>query len=1028
MDDLSDAFGSLPTSTTTSSNANTLSLNAYSIKHDDESQYPYVNIRSYSLDNAEPGGANGLNGTDFSGIFYPGSLNPPPRGFPFMDPVTPVLAINNFIKFIPTNRVNNYLLTKIGLTFDPNDETKGIFALGPSSGIGDQGLYLPDHIAINEWNPQNNDASWQNEIHSGGRTVTQKIGIGMKQLSKSLATNIDNIQLVDIPGAPTLRLTRPIIDKVNYIITFYVADNSIYAADPNRVHDSETRYMMVDNVLQEVTVNLVRSTTPKEFHVNTQDNFLLGYRASFFYETGNPNTGFHQTTKIQSAFGLYPLDGAYYNASGEIIDQISDYAGKIRVYAEAYDPIDQDPLTFRDYSVRIVRLPGTQFTDATLGSVNGTPIDLSAPNDQANVDLTSIPAFYKPTPLPNGQISVTFATANMPFGETPHLSVELRTAAGGFVSQSGNYSITTAANNQSQANQNAATGVWGNSTATYVFTLQQALASGEYYFRIRVDQTQESIIRFVKQVSDDNLITAITTQNYTITSSGSNFVTDIPYGLYFNPNDSTNTRVLNFTNLPSLSNIPAASLGITANRPSCLNSLVLSPYSTLVSVSAVLNDELESDYLHRYVVTYVVRSESGIVTSYTHTITERLIPSNLSAAYNGVNLITFEPEHIKFPSESSPTIRYEYATANLYAYLTQGLSANLTYTGARTPVAGTDYVMQIQSTGLQFQFMPSAPVGFYDISYDYANTYTYTATGYPLQGKTLQWNIAFQDVLIHKQGSSNAHLNDITFVSDSIYAKADTILHPSIMNEELYFNLFTTPTLRQIVLLPTIGINYNDTYELREYYIVGQVADTNLFFFKPDFVAQEKAKIFRVDEEGNETEILETDFSPVEASEFHYIHYRIYAEDYIEGHEVYGNHVNNYYVAVQDVTNNIYLTIEVHLLTESPLDAAFVSLLLTKTNGDQALSTLLTLFEENEEIGTNLQPRNTSSGTFYVSMFLPSGLTFTVEFDDVLQSGNSFIVPETVIARLYTIRIYIDDAAPTDDWGQRGVYVWTPSS
>ncbi|MCK7487961.1 MAG: hypothetical protein MZU97_22555 [Bacillus subtilis] len=236
FDNQADIIGQMPTMGAVNNPlAADLSNLAMTTKINDTTPYPYNNVRSYSLDDAPIGANDGLNGTTYSGVFA--------ASFPFMQPVTTTPAIANFIKLIPTNRVNSHLLSKIGLNFDPNDPTKGLFALGPTTGVGEEGLYLPDNWIFDSLNPHDGTSSWRDAIVSGGESLTTKINYGMKQLSLSLATNIDNLQLVDVLGAPTIRLTNPVINLSEYLITFYVAHNSAAAADGNLTSQATNSYL-----------------------------------------------------------------------------------------------------------------------------------------------------------------------------------------------------------------------------------------------------------------------------------------------------------------------------------------------------------------------------------------------------------------------------------------------------------------------------------------------------------------------------------------------------------------------------------------------------------------------------------------------------------------------------------------------------------------------------------------------------------------------------------------------------------------
>lgn len=1063
-DPIADIIGNTPpinnaNPTQAATRAAELVATVYAVKTPDDSLAPYTNVTSYTLD------------AQVGGIFH--------SAFAFMQPVSATPPISNAIRFIPTNRVNNYLLTKIGFLFDTDDPTKGIFALGPTTGIGEEGLYLPDNFVFDNLNPFGGDGSWRNVIQSGNETLNTKITRGMKQLSLSLATNIDRAQLINQWPSPQFRLLNPVIDLDQNTLTFYVPDNAPAGQTSGQSKTLTTVYLAAGSHLSAygayldgltwrgthafvggqfvaspggthimTQVWVVSTPNPRTFIMNTFEpaNYTLGYRASFYHDNDDPLTSYNLPATVENIIGPYGSDGRVYDVSGAILDDQTTHYGKIRVYAEAYihDPLDPegvDPLTWQEYRVRIVRLPDMEYTRIVSAIVNGVSQTISPSQNVTLFDVTSTPLNYRQVGQ-LGQITITYESNHVPFQTTPHTVIRLRNSANAIVSQSGNLTITPTSA-QTAGNYDPVSYQWNPSTYTYTFNVQQALASGTYTLEIEIDSTRIYTIVFQKQISDEATILTIRPWGVSsnLTAVSGNYVSDIQFGMFYNIADANNTssvvnnsRIINFTNLNTLANVPAASTNTTSFRPSYLQTLTISNFATLVSVSVVRSPVLIDGYRNQYIVTFVIRSESGIENTVVHTLTERSLITSVAEAYLGVNPITQSLLYQEFQREDTPSYRYVFQTANLYQTGTHAVSRTVTYFGPGDPVLGADYQLVPAVDGYTIDFLSAAPVGSYTVSFDYINSYTYTTPGYPLEGTVMSWSIAYDAVEFMKIGNSNSHMSNIAFTSDAVFTGLNTIIDPNHMTPTRYLSLLNNPQTRQIILIPTEGIVYNygstplSEIHMQDYYIVGQVANTNLNFYLPTMQLPAGATLYRMLENGTKASVLFTDFSPIEENEFNYVRYRIEAEDYFEEDPIYGTHYTDYYIAVQDVTNNIYLTIKVHQNTTQTLESIALSFVLHNLQGDLSVFTLYSTFDGVNPLGFNFQPRNTTSGSFYVFLDLPAGYTFTVTFDDTPQFDQSFIVPETVIPRRYQIDIYIIDDSTPPVWGQRILSRWVPPS
>ena len=407
-----DIIGVLPSDTITNAGfASSLASKVYTVKLDDETMYPFTDIKSYSLDDAAINASGGYGGTTYMGIFN--------TSFPFMSPPSTSPEISNNIGFIPTNRVNPNLISRIGLTFDFEDETKGIFAVGPTSGIGEEGLYQPDNWSLS--GIYQAKGNWEKQVYSGNQTFNQKLN-EMKQLSLSLAVNIEELELVDDLQNPTLFLNDPIIDLENKRITYYLADNTpegtvvgetgspvqaYVKAGPGLesqgayesggvwygTHIFNGSQFVLDAQGTHVIVNttIFSGGTATEFYANIDDSstYELGYRARFYYEDNNPSASLNLPSTITSAYGSYGADETIYDASGNPIATYADHMGTVRVYSEAYDDQVQHPQTYADYEIVIVRLQSQSFTSIEDLTVNGDPATPVSGSTVTNIDVSN---------------------------------------------------------------------------------------------------------------------------------------------------------------------------------------------------------------------------------------------------------------------------------------------------------------------------------------------------------------------------------------------------------------------------------------------------------------------------------------------------------------------------------------------------------------------------------------------------------------------------------------------------------------
>jgi hypothetical protein len=96
--------------------------------------------------------------------------------------------------------------------------------------------------------------------------------------------------------------------------------------------------------------------------------------------------------------------------------------------------------------------------------------------------------------------------------------------------------------------------------------------------------------------------------------------------------------------------------------------------------------------------------------------------------------------------------------------------------------------------------------------------------------------------------------------------------------------------------------------------------------YEPVFYISDYARIRRVIDQTHihydyQSEDLTADFAPM-GDTFNYVQYRVYAEDYDQNHMNY----TDYYVAVQDVTNNIRFEVTIDNQTGDLIEDIYFSI------------------------------------------------------------------------------------------------------
>jgi hypothetical protein len=307
----------------------------------------------------------------------------------------------------------------------------------------------------------------------------------------------------------------------------------------------------------------------------------------------------------------------------------------------------------------------------------------------------------------------------------------------------------------------------------------------------------------------------------------------------------------------------------------------------------------------------------------------------------------------------------------------------------------------------------------------------YTNSHEVTTGNIVSWNYTFQTVIITKLLNDNSHLQQISFVTDTVFAGLDTVMDIVELTGTTYQEYLLDRSTREIIVLPTSGISYNDYINSQAYWVIGQVQRTNLNYYAPSFTLPLGASIYRIIDEANandpslQSTNYYADFNATgDISTFNFVHYRVYAENYDMNNPSYSQNYTDYYVAVQDVTNNIRF--EMSVIIDSSIDPIiFTKLFITLNIDDEIDSTtsmsLFAHFYETQYTGTHVQFNSSMSGQYTVVIDLPIEYDFVLSFSspDVVVVDGGFYISNSIIPRKYEFTITIVESGLTDAWGQR---------
>ena len=177
---------------------------------------------------------------------------------------------------------------------------------------------------------------------------------------------------------------------------------------------------------------------------------------------------------------------------------------------------------------------------------------------------------------------------------------------------------------------------------------------------------------------------------------------------------------------------------------------------------------------------------------------------------------------------------------------------------------------------------------------------------------------------------------------------------------------------------------------------------------------------------------LYADFTIVDEG-FNFILYRVYAHDFDENPD----HYTDYYVSVQDVTNNIKFNLTIVNETDVLIERVYIKINIYPYADDytgelddnliQASMSAFSYYNELTDTFINSQFQTTMGGTYALVVDLPDGFRYEVELQTSSIIGGRFYLESSILPRKYyvTVRIY-EDIIPEIPWGLHKEFHFEP--
>ncbi len=1007
-------------------------------------------------------------------------------------------------QFITSNQTTNndiFINLMEALGFNLSTDGFGIYAVSSSKGILN-GNYMPDNVNLYEFDTiyyydngtyilldttdenfvKNND--WRGgesnidgatvPITSDETSVNNKVYVDMKQLNKSIATTIFEIELVSSDGTKILKNSDAIID-LDYI-------------DPSTGLKSPQINFYIPN-----NINLIGST----YHINTTiGKYRLSYGATF---------GDGINSEINTS-GL--------TADGSIV------SSQVVVIAE-------DTTVKKTYTINIIR---TQAISMTLESV----IVINDGNEISNITKTLNGAIYTTNALvapENGNLILNFNTTNIANNINLKDKIYIEDLSGNINNE---FKFNADPIVQTLASTMNTNGTWGSGILDLSLNILPQMPQGDYYVCIKFSDNQIYKISFKKEAATESKLLSINFEGTTLVPDNSNTIkSSILFGRAYSYSDLTDIT----NNIPQylldISVSPRATVKTDVVIQYAGTTIDTSTSTTIYNgglltyvITYTITSESGNNTTYTHLLEEVHPFENAVTIDNTYTTLTNYVSIYKDGEATQTTLTDDGSVTVKFQRGINPKYRIDYNLNGFYipnndplVYLSyiehQNNEEEITelIDGEEKIKTMNYYSIESKYYGLSINFTTDADTGEYIYNLVYSsnvinwnNSQTYTRI------------FETPNVIINKEYSTNAYLEKITFISSAqkisniATVAATELIYPSkkeLAGKNLYYDELKSGTTSTGVTSTSTGITYSTVAQSKkDYYIVGTISNAVLTNYAPTFYIEDYAKIYQykiindkrylyvefinistkaydvflIDEEwstvynlnfdgsinnesistlsinksfnydGNEYAISQyagtTDGSnsglnmdyigTPEAGEFWYVDYVIYSEDFIKRAD-YSTNVNYklYHVAIVDVSNTVYYEVTIKDLSgKLTLDSLYLTIVDYAADEDDSsiktnsvLSTISGFASHDTITNTYVMNNNfqiLQQGFFYFYLDLPNGYDATLrvttanKLNETIQlKDGSYCPPSSIVTQKISVEIIVIESASHEfAWGQ----------
>ena len=762
------------------------------------------------------------------------------------------------------------------------------------------------------------------------------------------------------------------------------------------------------------------------FKANTDEStYTISDTASLSYE-GESITSL---ISIPRSYGVYD---SMYTTGGTYIDSVEDHYGNVRVYSEEYSVSDSS--TYQDYEIRIIRTADESISDILALNINGTN-SLPWTYDVNNVTATN--DLYYETSDNNGIIKLTYETYNISDLYYLNSLIEVFDHNTGVKIHTSLYKLSNGIVSTETGFSNES-GEWGIGSATIKFEADDQLPSGDYYLLLTLVSGQTYQMNFSKIESANASVLSITYQGEVLNIIDNSYTSYIDYGLIYE-SGNTDTECVNFSNLTSIVNVYYSELESTS--PFYLDNIEISTFATIAYID--FNMTMIDGYRHQYEITYHLIAEDGSTNQFTHYLLEYPVNTSESNIYKNGGSLNLPLTEIIVYYQESPTIRIGYEFDHVFFENTDILTINSSFIPIDSGDVATEdedyFINKIINVGYEIDLNQTTPKGTYTFVLSYQKSYI-------INGVMANWNITFDTITIQKVKNDNSHLENVLFATESVFDEVlDSLVTIIDINEVTpteYLGYFDSqnPTSRIISVLPTTGLDYGDYSLNTEYWIIGQVQATDLTGYMPTFYIPDNASIYRVIDENNidysfQSSNLAADFTDFGTGEtLNYVHYRIYAEDYNEN----PSHYTDYYVAVQDSTNNIKFDITVVNDTDAIIERVYLMVNVYQFASDyegelmfsdiRIQMSMFSYYNQTTDNYHNNQFETSMYGFYVLHVDLPEGYDAVIEFEQSYITELIYLESSRIPRRYYVTVHIVEETPGSPNWGYQAIFDYRPSA